>query len=144
MSICSFQGEGSWNWLNNQFCFESNFKHRNNLLIPPEGAAHWMFHSVSLTSGLQSKRIITPPKRDVWETAVSCMCHGDKMFHLLGWISFLAEGLHVPAGRGCKLRRGKESTIRRVHYASRTERWNLKNPINDRYWSLDLLLGYQV
>lgn len=124
-----FKEQGLRNWLNNQFGYEQNFKHRNNLLTPPEGAAPWMFHSVCLTSGLQSRGIVAPPNLDLWETAVSCMCHSDKMFHHLGWISFLAEGPHVQAGErmnGCKLRRGREDTISRVLYAIRSWRLNVK------------------
>lgn len=96
---------------------------------PPEGVAHWMFHSVCLTSGLQSREIITPPKLDLWETAVSRLCHSDKMFYCLGWISFLAEGPCVQAGgwmRGCRLRGGRE-TIRRVLYGNRS--WKHKRQI---------------
>lgn len=124
-----FKQQGLRNWLNNQFGYEQNFKHRNNLLTPPKGAAHWMFHSVCLTSGLQRREIITPPKLDLWETAVSRLCHSDKMFYYLGWISFLAEGPCVQAGRwmrGCRLRGGRE-TISRVLYGNRS--WKHKRQI---------------
>lgn len=32
--------QGLRNWLNNQISYEQNFKHRNDLLIPPKGAAY--------------------------------------------------------------------------------------------------------
>lgn len=122
--------QGLRNWLNNLIGYEQNFKHRSNLLTPPQGAAYWMFHSVCLTSRLQDRGIVAPPEFDLWETAVSCLCHSDKMFHPLGWISFLAEGPHVQAGgrtNGYKLGRGRESTTRGVLCANRSWRSNVKS-----------------
>ena len=57
-----------------------------------------MFRSDCLTSGLHRREIVAPPQLDLWETAVSCLCHGDKMSHRLGRTSFLAEGPCVRAG----------------------------------------------
>lgn len=60
-----FKEQGLTNSLNNQIGYEQNFKCRNNLLTPPEGAASSMFHSICLTSGLQGRGIVTPPKLDL-------------------------------------------------------------------------------
>lgn len=71
-----------------------------------------MFPSICLTSGLQDRGTVAPPKSDLWETAVSCLSHSDKMFHHLGGTLFPAEGPHVPAGgrmNGYTGRRGKGS-----------------------------------
>lgn len=87
-----FKEQGLRNWLQNQIGYEQNFKCRDNLLTPPKGAAYCMVHSICLTSGLQGRGIVTPPKLDLWEKAVSCLSHSDRTFHHLGGISFLQRG----------------------------------------------------